>query len=234
MVKVGIILQARMGSKRLPNKVMRLLRGKPMLYHCITRLNSVGDVYVATTNLERDTPIAELAEVEKVRCYRGSEKDVLGRYYETAKRNNIEVILRATADNPLVCPDEAKRVVQKIVNNNLDYVSGLHEIDGVGLPVGAGVEAMSFAALEESWQNGVEAHHREHVNEYILENQNRFQTVFMKCRLENSCPELHLTVDTEEDFARVDTVMKYFDKPVMDITIREVVGWYKQKMSQKR
>ena len=212
MEKTAIILQARTGSIRLPNKVMRLLGGVPLLSHCIGRLQRVGTVIVATSDLTTDNPVEELARFENVCCFRGSEEDVLDRYYQAAKMFNIRYIVRATGDNPFVDPNEASRVLNCIVSNKVDYVTGAEVVDGLGLPAGVGVEAFTFNALERSWLEGHAENHREHVNEYILENPDSFNIVRFKCLQENSCPDLCLTVDTVNDFSFVEETLKRIRK----------------------
>lgn len=229
MEQTAIILQARTGSTRLPNKVMRLLGGIPLLSHCIGRLQRVGTVIVATSDLIKDDPVEELARLKNVYCFRGSEEDVLDRYYHAAKMFNIRYIIRATGDNPFVDPNEAHRVVNYIVSNKVDYVTGAEVIDRLGLPVGVGVEAFTFNALERSWFEGHAKNHREHVNEYILENPESFSIVRLKCLQENSCPDLRLTVDTDDDFNFAEEILKSIKKPPFEISTQEIIGWWQKR-----
>lgn len=229
MEQTAIILQARTGSTRLPNKVMRLLGGVPLLSHCISRLQRVGTVIVATSDLTTDDPVEELARLENVYCFRGSEEDVLDRYYHAAKMFNINYIVRATGDNPFVDPNEAHRVVNCIMSNKVDYVTGAEIINGLGLPAGVGVEAFTFNALERSWLEGHAKNHREHVNEYILENPEPFNIIWLKCLHKNSCLDLRLTVDTDDDFNFVEEILKSIRKPPIEISIQEIIGWWQKR-----
>jgi len=229
MEQTAIILQARTGSTRLPNKVMRLLGGVPMLSHCIARLRRVGAVIVATSDLPMDDFVEQLAGLENVYCFRGSENDVLDRYYQAAKIFNLEYIVRATGDNPFVDPNEARRVVNHIVDNKVDYVTGAEVVEGLGLPVGVGIEAFTFNALERSWLEGHAENHREHLNEYILENPDSFNIVRLKCLQENSCPDLRLTVDTDNDFSFVEETLKRIRKPVFEISTQEIIGLWQER-----
>lgn len=229
MEQVATILQARTGSSRLRGKVLRLLVGTPLLSHCIRRLKQVGIVIVATSSLTRDDPIEKLACLENAYCFRGSEADVLDRFYQASKRSNLKYTVRATGDNPLVDPGEARRVIDYIMNHKVDYVTGAEVVDGVGLPVGVGVEAFTFEALERSWLEAREKHHREHVNEYILDTPHSFRIVRLKCLHKNSCPDLRLTVDTQDDLNFVSEILKSINKPAVEITTREIVKWWKKK-----
>jgi spore coat polysaccharide biosynthesis protein SpsF len=225
--KTLIILQARTGSSRLPNKVMRPLHGIPLLTHCIARLREVAPVLVATSNEKRDDPVKALAAQEQIRCFRGSEEDVLDRYYKAAQELQADYIIRATGDNPLVDIEEACRVRDLIIAGEVDYVTGAEVIDGQGLPIGVGVEAFSYEALERSWNEGHAEHHREHVNEYILGNPDAFTIQGLKCLKKNSCPGLRLTVDTEEDFLFVERITASIGKPPKKISTWEIIKWWK-------
>lgn len=232
--EVVVILQARTGSTRLPNKVLRCLAGRPMLSHCIQRLKRIGDGYhviVATSTLNRDYTLEKLAIKEGVLCYRGGEKDVLDRYYHAAKSAGAKFVIRATGDNPLVCPEEAKRVVECITSQKVDYVTGIEEVEGLKLPTGVGVEAFTFKALERSWLEGNKEHHREHVNEYILENPGIFSIVRLSCMPQNSCPELSLTIDTNDDFEFIEEMLSGFIKPTTEITTSEIIKWWRKRIN---
>lgn len=229
MEQTAIILQARTGSTRLPNKVMRLLGGVPLLSHCIGRLQRVGTVIMATSDLTIDDPVEELARLENVYCFRGSAEDVLDRYYHAAKMFNIRHIIRATGDNPFVDPNEARRVVNCIMSNKVDYVTGAEIINELGLPAGVGVEAFTFNALERSWLEGHAKNHREHVNEYILENPESFNIIRLKCLHKNTRPDLRLTVDTDDDFNFVEEILKSIRKPPIEISTQEIIGWWQKR-----
>lgn len=224
--KILIILQARTGSSRLPNKVMRSLLGIPLLTHCITRLSMVAPVIVATSNKKADNPVAELAVSERANYFRGSEDDVLDRYYQAARSFHADYVIRATGDNPLVDIEEACRVLDSIKRGAFDYVTGAEVVNGHGLPIGVGVEAFSFQALEFSWRKGKAPHHREHVNEYLLENPDAFKILRLKCLEKNSCPDLSLTIDTENDFNFVEKIMASIGKPPVGISTEEIIRWW--------
>jgi spore coat polysaccharide biosynthesis protein SpsF (cytidylyltransferase family) len=231
MEHVATILQARTASTRLSNKVLLPLAGAPLLSHCIRRLKQVGAVIVATSGLSRDDPVEELAGLENVHCFRGSEADVLDRFYQASKMFNLQYTVRATGDNPLVDPREANRVMHYIMNHKVDYVTGATVVDGVGLPVGVGVEAFTFEALERSWFEARGKNHREHVNEYVLGSPDSFSIVRLKCLQKNSCPDLRLTIDTEDDLNFVREILKSINKPALEIGTPEIIEWWEKKRS---
>jgi len=227
-----IILQARTGSTRLPNKVLTPIQGIPLLTHCIRRLKQVAktaNVIVATSTLPKDNEIVKLAQGEKVDCFRGSEKNALDRFLEASKKYSGNFIIRATADNPLVDISEARRLIKVITSGRWDYVSMIEKVGRNKLPEGVGLEAFSQSALKKSWEKGREPHHREHVNEYILENQTKFKTKFLACLPENNCPELRLTIDTPEDMAFINSMLDEIGKPAINLTTNEIIAWWNTK-----
>ena len=151
-----IILQARADSQRFPDKVLRTLQDIPMLSHCIRRLKNIhplAKLIVATSVLPANDRIEQLAKEEGVPCFRGSEDDVLDRFYQTAVKFKANFIVRATGDNPLVDPEEAKRVIREVLTGQWDYVCGFEEVEGLVLPKGVGVEIFSFNTLQTIWQH---------------------------------------------------------------------------------
>ncbi len=206
--KIGIILQARMGSTRLPGKVLKPLAGKPMIQWILERLQmcqKANMLILATSILKQDQPLADLGEQFGAVVFRGSESDVLDRYYQCARTYHLDEIIRATGDNPFVEPEACDRLVDFYFAQQLDYATVSTAPEG-GYPVGVGVEIFSFAALEKSWHEGYAPHHREHVNEYILENPALFIQARMAATEEKQASELSLTVDTLEQFAFAEAI----------------------------
>ena len=174
MKKVVAIIQARMGSTRLPGKVMKEIVGKPMLWHVINRVKhtkELDDIVIATTNIKEDTQILELASKIGVKTYAGSENDVLDRYYQAAIISKADVIVRITADCPLADSNVIDKVVKYYLNNDFDYVSTSIKPT---YPDGIDVEIFSFASLEKAWDEAKLSSEREHVTPYIWKNPNIF------------------------------------------------------------
>lgn len=230
-LKALIILQARIASKRLPGKVVKKLQGIPMLAHSIRRLGMVDNavLVVATSDLSRDDLVAELANSETVACFRGSEADVLDRFYGAASEYSGRVIIRATGDNPLVDPVEAGRVLDAINTGGYHYVSGFHEVDGWKLPDGVGVEAFTRETLENAWREGTKQKHREHINNYIFDNKEKYRCYDLKCLPQNSYPQLRLTVDTLEDFSFIERVGEELG-PLTGLSTSEIIEWWKSNL----
>ncbi|MFC1928514.1 cytidylyltransferase domain-containing protein [Chloroflexota bacterium] len=226
-MQVGIILQARMGSTRLPGKVLKKIEGKPMLWHVIERLKKVkksDELIVATSDNTDDREIVELARSWGVRYFVGSEKDVLDRFYQAAKEFQLEQIVRATGDNPLVASEEADRLINLHLTTTADYSSNKSEVNS-GLPAGIGVEILSFAALERSWIEGKREDYREHVYEYILQNRGSFKVEVLKAPQSKHAPHLNLTVDTQEDLDFMRDIYHRFYVPGRIVPVGRVVRY---------
>lgn len=193
-----------MGSTRLPCKIVQLIAGIPLLDHIFGRLESMrhtARIVVATGSDSRDDFVAEFCAAREVECFRGSEEDVLARYRECARVRELRNIVRLTGDNPFVDVEELDRLIELHMEGAHEFTSSFEE-----LPVGVGAEIFSFAALERSFLEGREAHHREHVDEYILENRALFRTGRLEAPSSKRRPDVRLTVDTPEDLRRAQFV----------------------------
>lgn len=200
---VVVITQARSGSTRLPNKVLKKIGNKTLLEIHINRIKKaklIDDIYIATTVNKSDNIIADLAKQFHVKYYRGSENDVLDRYYQTIKDVKPDFIVRLTSDCPLIDPKLIDEVVEKAISKNLDYYSnGLVE----SYPDGQDIEVFKFTALEKAWKEAQLNSEREHVTPFIYKNSTFFRgTLFTS---ENHKSDLNynhvrLTVDEQNDF----------------------------------
>ena len=198
---IGAIIQARMGSTRLPGKSLMKILGKSILWHVINRVKSskyIEKVIVATSNKERDNPIVEEAKLSGVEYFCGSEEDVLDRYYQAAKHFNVSVIVRITADCPLIDPEIIDRNIKTFIDDaKLDYVhSGLTYPDGIG-----DCEVFSFSALEKAWKNAKKSGEREHVTPYIWKNPQIFNLKTIE--YEKDFSYIKLSVDEKSQFNAV-------------------------------
>jgi spore coat polysaccharide biosynthesis protein SpsF len=210
----GIILQARMGSSRLPGKILKPLCGKPMLAWIVARLRKAGagkNLVVATSTLKAEEPLLALCAELGVEVFCGHETDVLDRYYRCALKRGFDSIVRATGDNPFVDAEECDRLVLLREDRSLDYASAFPEF-GSGLPVGVGLEVFTFAALERTWRESTAPPHREHVNEYMQVNPKLFRQAVLEAPPQKRAPELSLTVDTPEQFARAERLYAEYQR----------------------
>jgi len=170
MKKASVIIQARMGATRLPNKVLMPLAGKPVLEHVIRRCQNaqtVDHVIIATTTEPEDKAIEELVSSLGISVFCGSSNDVLDRYYQAAKYFNLEHIVRITADCPMIDAEIIDRVVKEYFKTGVDYAANILE---PSYPDGEDVEVFSFDVLYRAWQEAKMLSEREHVTPYIIKN----------------------------------------------------------------
>jgi len=194
---VPVILQARMGSRRLPGKVLADIGGRPVVAHCIARLMGagVGPVILATTVLPADDELARLAERLGVRVVRGPEDDVLQRFGLVADYLDARFFIRATADNPAVDVEAPARVLAVMESAGADHVVE------TGLPVGSAVEAVRTAALYQAMAQARDPYDREHVTPFLYRNPGRFMALSPEAPPALRRPDIRLTVDTPDDLA---------------------------------
>ena len=164
--KVVLVVQARIGSTRLPGKSLMDLAGKPLVGRVLERVqrcNNIDDIVLAIPNTIENDPLEELAKGYEVNLYRGSEDDLVDRYYQAAKTFNATIVGRLPADNPIPEPYEIDRIIEHHIQSNYAFSSNLSVVYGNGYPDGIGVEAFSFSSLETIWSNETNLEKREHV-----------------------------------------------------------------------
>ena len=206
------IIQARMGSTRLPGKVAMLLGDRPVLAHVIERCchaGKVDQVVVATTGLPEDDRVVQIARDYNVEFYRGSKDDVLSRYYQAARRFQADPIVRITADCPLLDPSLIDRVIQLKEETGADYASNTVERT---FPRGVDVSVFSFATLEKMHQLAKESWQREHVTPFVKDNPHMFSRANLSAGGRLRRPDLRITVDTEEDLMLIRAVYYFLGK----------------------
>jgi spore coat polysaccharide biosynthesis protein SpsF (cytidylyltransferase family) len=220
-VKVVAIVQARMGSSRLPGKVLADIAGHPMLWHVVTRTRQaklVDRIVVATSTRQADDAVAEFCVAHGIDSYRGNETDVLDRYYQAARAHGADIIVRITADCPLIDPVVIDLAIARLVApcTNVDYVST--DLPQPTYPRGLDVEVMAAAALERAWEEDHDSVSREHVTPYIY----RHPTLFRLGGVPNPVDHSHhrWTVDTTDDLELVRQVFSAFERD--DFTWMEV------------
>jgi spore coat polysaccharide biosynthesis protein SpsF (cytidylyltransferase family) len=198
------IIQARMGSTRLPGKVLERIGGKPLLEYVVRRTQraeTVTKVVVATSTEPRDGVIERCCGEVGVDCFRGDEGDVLDRYYRAAVAYGAESVVRVTADCPLICPEVIDRVVRVYRGGDYDYVSNTAPRT---YPDGLDTEVMSIGALSRAWEEAKRPWQREHVTPYIRENPGVFR--MQNVRNEVDLSSWRWTVDEARDLELVRAV----------------------------
>jgi len=206
MVKTGIIIQARMGSTRLPGKILKTINDRVLLKHIVDRLSAIADkatLVIATSDLPGDDVVEEWCKENNVLCFRGDEQNVLSRYFKCASKYGFSYIVRMTADNPFPDVEEVSNLIDFHINNHNDFSESFSV-----LPIGVGCEIFTFSTLEEDMRLATLPHHFEHVDEYILENLDDYKHGVLTVAENKNYPKVRLTVDTEEDYDRACFIAK--------------------------
>jgi glutamate-1-semialdehyde 2,1-aminomutase len=218
-MKVVAIVQARMGSTRLPGKVMKPICGVPMIELLLERLGrakQVHQIVVATPDDDSNAPLVHHVQSLGLCCVQGSEKDVLARYLLAAKHASADIVVRITGDCPLVDPQLVDAAVEKFKSGQVDYLSNT---DPPTLPDGLDIEVFSTEALERAACESQDAFDHEHVTPYL-----RRSPVFRRASMRNEedLSSLRWTVDEPEDLSVVATVFEHF-KPDIHFSWKEVL-----------
>lgn len=218
-MKVVALVQARMGSTRLPNKVMRQINGMPMIELLLSRLSrakEVDQIVVASSVDVRNRPLVEHVQKLGYACEQGSENDVLDRYVCAARRHQADVVVRITGDCPLVDPELVDEVIRRFKSAGVDYFSN---IAPPTYPDGLDIEVCTFNALERASKETDKAYDHEHVTPYVRES-GRFSTAAMQYSQDLS--SLRWTVDELADFSVIEKIFEYFH-PRTDFSWLEVL-----------
>lgn len=203
-MKVNAIIQARCGSTRFPNKVFSLIEGKPLIWHVVNRLkyaNKIDDIIVATTVSAKDDKIEEWCKDNNIHCFRGSEENVLNRYYSTSEAFPSDFVVRITADDPFKEPKVIDAVITKLIEEEYDHVTNNLP---PSFPEGLDCEAFKKEALDRSEKEAETAFEREHVTQYIYHH----PEIFRIGNVSNgeNLSYLRWTIDKEADFKMVKAV----------------------------
>ena len=231
---VVAIIQARTSSTRLPNKVLLDIGGKPMLVHVFERTSmskTVDQVVIATTINHADDPIEKLCVARNYPCYRGSEFDVLDRYYQAALLYDADIVVRITADCPVIDPQLIDYMVTTFLGKKpgethigtperrLPYDFAANRLPppwGRSYPIGLDIEICTIETLEAAWREAEQPYQREHVMPFIYEHPERFR--IWHATHDPDYGEKRWTVDTAEDLELMRRIFSYFQD-------RESFGW---------
>jgi spore coat polysaccharide biosynthesis protein SpsF len=227
-MRIEVFVQARMGSTRLPGKVMMPVLGKPLLEYLIERLQQIKEANafaILTTTQSEDDMIVNFCQKKGVACYRGSEEDVLARYHQVALERHPDAIVRITADCPLIDPEIVDQVIKtyREAFPTYDYVSnGLERT----YPRGLDTEVFSFQALDEAFKQAKDLAEREHVTPYIYRHSEKFH-------LKNVASPVHLdqhrwTVDTFEDFTLIRLILEHLYSSHPSFRLKDILHLIEQ------
>jgi spore coat polysaccharide biosynthesis protein SpsF len=215
-MKIVAIVQARMGSSRLPQKVLKDLGGATVLDRVLNRLGRsrlIQESWVATTTEPTDDAIVEHCERSQRNVFRGSEQDVLDRYYRAAQHVDAAAVVRITSDCPVIDPEVTDATIRAFLDQHADYASNVRVRT---YPRGLDTEVMTVNALERAWREARQPHQREHVTPYIYENPAEFKLHGIEN--DTDCSRHRWTLDTPEDLEFLQAVYARFGS-------RDDFGW---------
>tara|TARA_Y100000588_G_scaffold395088_1_gene519739 strand:+ start:4819 stop:5508 length:690 start_codon:yes stop_codon:yes gene_type:complete len=220
------IIQARMNSRRLPNKVLKRISGNPVISYVVKALqfcDNISDVVVATSKEEADQPIVNYCQEHNIRFLRGSLTDVAQRYRKVALQYGISSFVRICADSPLHDPATIDKAIKTFSSNNYDLVTNTFPRT---FPVGVSVEVVNAESFLSSTKLFVSKHHREHVTRYFYDHPEKYK--IFNLVFEPATPSISLAVDSKEDFSLVTKIIESMDRPPWEYSIREKIKLYRE------
>jgi len=224
-MKVLCLLQARMYSFRLPDKIMKSLVGKPMIQHILESLERskmIDEFVVVTTTNSKDDKLISFLKTKDWKYFRGDENNVLKRYIDAESKFGGDYIVRVTADNPLIDPEIIDEVISTTIKNTADYCSN-NLIKSY--PYGYYVEVISKKTLEEIGKLATESVFREHVTLYVHKNKEKFKTINILAPNDYFHPDWRLTVDTPEDFTLITKIFENLYSENKSIKFKDVASF---------
>ena len=222
--EIVVFIQARTDSSRFPCKVLAQICGKPLLWHVIERTKQIkhNKIVVLTTKRKIDNKIVDIAKKCKVDYFRGNKNNVLDRFYRAALEFNGEIIVRITADCPLIDPDISNKIIKKFLSGNFDYVA----TDEETFPKGTDTECFSFDSLKRAWNEAKLKSEHEHVTPYIWKNPQKFMihTVVNKRK-----EPYRLVVDYKDDLVLIRKIYDELYKHGKTFSISDVIRILKKR-----
>lgn len=221
-MKIEVIVQARMSSRRLPGKSLRELRGRPLIGHVFGRLSLLkyADKMILATSAEAsDDALADYVQAQGIDVYRGELDNVQARFMGAAEKSGADIIVRVTGDNPFISPELIDIMLLALIEKNVDYVGYSSCVHGIG------AEAFRMKAFRKAVELSSSDYDFEHVTPPFYQKKDEFNSLFLEAPAGFVCPELSLSVDTEEDFQFAESVLEYCHD---DVDIPGIVDAWKK------
>ena len=226
---VVMVIQARMGSTRLPGKSMMDLAGAPLigrLLERVKRCKRVDQIILATTLKEEDDILEKVGKDYGLTVFRGSENDLVDRYHAAASRFNATEIVRIPGDNPAPEPAEIDDVINYHIEGEYDFSSNYPDVIDNGYPDGIGAEVYDVGALNKVWSTSKDPRNREHPHTNFYEQPEKFSLGIMMCRPEIRRPDIIIDVNTQDQYDFVLEMYKYLYPRNPRFTILDIINWY--------
>lgn len=238
--KVDLIIQARMGSTRLPGKSLMNLYGEPLVGRILERVKrckNVNDIILAIPDTNLNKPLKQLADDYEVFCFQGSEDNLLERYFRAAKLYHSNFICRLPADNATPEPLEIDKLIEFHLSHNQNgFSSNLAEINNSGYPDGIGIEIFSFPLLKEIYLNCTDHNKKEHIHlnfyDYsngVAVNQKKYPVKTILCPSEYRRPDLVLDINTLEQYQFINKLYTDLYPKNSEFSIIDIIDWYDNK-----
>lgn len=228
LTRIVAVVQARCGSERLLRKVLIPLAGRPVIEHVLSAIRAaslVDDIVLATTVSPADDALVEIAAELGIRVFRGSETDVLGRFIGALEGDLADIVVRHTADDPLLDPAIIDTVIGHYLRGGCDYASNIIERSW---PRGLDTEVLSREALIRSHREAKRPEDYEHVTIYVRTHPDLFRLRNVKSLPQETWPDLRLCIDTIEDQALLEKIFEALYVPDKIIRVGTVIDWVKQ------
>jgi spore coat polysaccharide biosynthesis protein SpsF len=223
-----IIIQARMGSTRLPGKILKPLGDLTVLEYVVNacqKSKKATKVIVATSDLERDDQVEGFLEERNIECFRGSESNVLSRYYFCAKEYKADLIVRVTADCPFLDPTVIDMLIEKSIDGKYDRVATIDNNNPRTFPYGIDAEVVTFKAIEKAFKEAKTDFDKEHVTPYIhTTKKDDFSLYRLDAPKDIREPNIRVTLDTPEDYELCVELVKFLPK---DYTTKDIIKIYR-------
>ncbi len=236
-IKIVTIIQARIGSTRLPNKVMMPLAGKPLLLRMYERVNAAKHndvIIIATTEEANDDPIVNLCKDNDIKYFRGNSTDLLDRHYKASLPFNPDAVVKIPSDCPLIDPEIIDKVLKYYIDNEniFDFVSNLHP---ASYPDGNDVEIFSMSALKDAWLNAKKELEREHTTPYFWENLDKFNVGNVKWESGKDYSMSHrFTIDYEQDYEFIKRIYEELYSEDKIFSLQDILNLLDEKPEIKK
>jgi spore coat polysaccharide biosynthesis protein SpsF len=224
IMKIAAIIQARIGSTRLPRKAMLKIKGKPLLFYMIQQVkksDKLNDIIVITSKKKENNIIRNFCIKNNINCFSGDEKNLVKRYFQAAKKYNVDIIVRLTSDCPLIDPRVIDKCINKFLSLKYDFVGNTSPPFNLTYPDGMDVEIFSKETLKYVFDNCKNTSDLEHVTPFIW----RKKKFFKLCKLDSkkNLSKFRLTVDYKEDFILVKKIIEYFLANEIKINLKNII-----------
>jgi len=234
-MRIVATVEARMTSSRLPGKVLLPVKGRPLLEYVVRRVKrvpSVQEIVLATTVNGADDPLCELAEGCGIKCFRGSEEDVMMRIIGAAESVNADIVVEITGDCPVIDPLVIEHAIQMFLRNACDYVCNVgiaeNNVNVYSYPNGMDTQVYELATLKRSAEMTTDPADREHVTLHIRNHPELFRAVTLVAPPDLYWPELRLTLDTRKDYEMLKFLIEHFGEQNPCFGCREIIELLKK------